>query len=215
MTAATLDTEQAKRLFDAIRAIKKSVDPDAVLVQADVDLVNRALLGDLAEIARTGMRAGKKCIDLIHSFETLKLKAYKDPGSKNGLPITCGWGSTRDEDGSPIQLGAVWTKAKADRVFARDFAIFEQGVNFLIGKAPTTPYQFDALVSFSYNVGLDIDDDVLAEGLGDSKLLKYHLAGQYDKAAAAFAGWKYNDGKVMNGLVRRRAAEAAMYRGEV
>jgi lysozyme len=83
----------------------------------------------------------------------------------------------------------------------------------LIGDAPTTQCQFDALVSFAYNVGLDIDDDTLAEGLGDSKLLKYHLAQQYDKAEAAFASWKYNDGKVMNGLIRRRAAEAAMYRG--
>jgi lysozyme len=213
MPTPGLDAAEASRLFAAIRAIKKSVDPDAVLTQTDVDMVNRALLGDVAEIARTGMRASQKCIDLIHSFETLKLKAYKDPGSKNGLPITNGWGSTRDEDGGPIQLGAIWTKTKADRLFARELIVVENGVNLLIGKAPTTQCQFDAMVSFAYNVGLDIDDDTLAEGLGDSTLLKHHLAGRYAQAEAAFASWKYNDGKVMNGLIRRRAAEAAMYGG--
>lgn len=213
MSAAILDTEQAKRLFDAIRTIKKSVDPDAVLVQADVDLVNRALLADLVEAHRNGMRASQKCIDLIHSFESLKLRSYKDPGSKNGLPITCGWGTTRDEDGLPIKLGAIWTKEKADRLWQRDLIVTEQGVNLLIGNSLTTQGQFDAMVSFAYNVGLDIDDDTLAEGLGDSKLLKYHLAGRYDAAAGAFASWKFNDGKVMAGLIRRRAAESALYRG--
>lgn len=207
MATSGLDTEQAKRLFDVIRTIKGEA-----LTQTEVNLVNRALLKDLAEAAKTGMRASQKATDLIHSFESLKLKAYKDPGSKNGLPITNGWGTTRDEDGSPISLGAIWTKAKADRLWARDLVVTEHGVNLLIGNAPTTQNQFDALVSFAYNVGLDIDDDTLAEGLGDSKLLKYHLAGQFDIAASAFASWKYNDGKVMNGLIRRRAAESALYR---
>ena len=95
--------------------------------------------------------------------------------------------------------------------FARDIAAFETGVNLLLDGKPTTQAQFDALVSFAYNVGLDIDDDTIAEGLGDSTLLKKHLAGDYAGAQAAFASWKYNDGKVMNGLVRRRAAEAALY----
>ena len=79
---------------------------------------------------------------------------------------------------------------------------------------PCTQYQFDALVSFAYNVGLDIDADNIAEGLGDSTLLRKHLAGDYEGAAAQFAAWNKNDGKVLRGLVRRRAAEAAMYRGQ-
>lgn len=194
-----------KALFDAVRAIKGKA-----LTQADVDLINRALMRDVAT-ASGGMRISQRGIDLIHGFETLRLTAYKDPGSRNGLPITNGWGSTTDLQGRPIQLGAVWTREYADAVFARDIAAFETGVNLLLDGKPTTQAQFDALVSFAYNVGLDIDDDDVAEGLGDSTLLRKHLAGDYAGAQAAFASWKYNDGKVMNGLVRRRAAEAALY----
>lgn len=84
----------------------------------------------------------------------------------------------------------------------------------LLAGRPTTQGQFDALVSFAYNVGLDIDDDDKAEGLGDSTLLRKHLAGDFAGAAAQFALWNKNDGRVMNGLTRRRAAEAALYRGE-
>lgn len=198
----------SKALFDAIRHIK-----GAKLTQADVNLVNRALGVDMAEVATGGMRASHKAIDLIHSFESLRLTAYPDPGSANGLPITNGWGSTTDLNGEPIKLGAVWTKDYADAVFARDLAAFETGVNLLLGGKPTTQDQFDALVSFAYNVGLDIDDDDKAEGLGDSTLLKKHLRGDYAGAKAAFGSWIYNDGKKMNGLIRRRAAEAALYGG--
>ncbi|HYE46207.1 MAG TPA: lysozyme [Caulobacter sp.] len=196
----------SKALFDAVRAIV-----GRGLTQPEVDQINRALMGDLATTAREGMRISQRGIDLIHSFEQLRLTSYPDSGSKNGLPVTCGWGTTRDEDGSPIKLGAVWTKEKADRLFARDIATFEQGVNLLLAGAPTTQAQFDALVSFAYNVGLDIDDDTVAEGLGDSSLLRKHKAGDYAGAQAAFGSWIYNDGKKLNGLIRRRAAEAALY----
>lgn len=203
----------SKRLFDAVRVVK-----GAALTQADVDLINRAISGGVvAPVAppppAAGLRVSQRGIDLIHSFEQLRLTAYRDPGSRNGLPITCGWGTTRDEGGGPIPLGAVWTKEKADRLFARDLAEFERGVNQLLAGAPTTQNQFDALVSFAYNVGLDIDDDTIAEGLGDSTLLRKHRAGDFAGARAQFAAWNKNDGKVMNGLVRRRAAEAALYGG--
>lgn len=177
-----------KPLFDAIRTVK-----GAPLTQADVDLVNRALSGD--PIKKTGQRG----IDLIHSFESLKLDAYKDPGSKDGLPITIGWGSTRDANGQPIKLGTRWTKEQADAQFARDLEKAEARVRQL---APmTTQGQFDALVSFDYNTG----------ALHSSTLLKKHNAGDYAGAKAEFARWNKNDGRVMNGLIRRRADEAALY----
>lgn len=155
----------------------------------------------------------QKGIDLIHGFETLQLKAYKDPGSKNGLPITCGWGTTVGEDGKPIKLGEVWTKEKADRLFRRDITIFSAGVDKLLSGAPTTQDQFDAMVSLAYNIGLDDDKDTIAEGFGDSSLLRKHKAGDYAGAAKAFGSWIYNDGKKMNGLIRRRASEALLYQG--
>lgn len=156
-----------------------------------------------AFLAKTGngstptRRVSKAGIDLIHSFESCKLTAYPDPGSVDGKPWTIGWGST----GPGIAKGVVWTQAQADERFAADLGRFEKAVALM---APaTTQNQFDALVSFAYNVGLS--------ALNDSTLLKLHKAGNYAGARGQFARWNKNDGAVMNGLIRRRAAEAALY----
>ena len=195
----------SKVLFDAIRQVKGSS-----LTQADVDLINRALLQDIITVGTTGFSLGSAGEALIHSFESLKLTAYKDPGP-TGLPITNGWGTTVGEDGKPIKLGEVWTKEKADRLFRRDIATMERAVNTLIGNTPTTQNQFDALVSFAYNVGPDMNNNGIAEGLGDSTLLKKHRAKDYAGAKAEFAKWNKAKGVVLPGLTRRRAAEAELY----
>jgi lysozyme len=200
----------SKAIFDAVKQIK-----GGALTQSDVDLINGALgvatAASVADAAKTGMRCSSAGIGLIHSFEQLRLISYPDPGSANGLPITNGWGTTRDEDGGPIPHGAQWTASKADRLFARDLATFELGVASLLAGAPTTQSQFDALVSFAYNVGLDIDEDTRAEGLGDSTLLRKHKAGDFAGASREFAKWNKNDGVAMRGLTRRREAERVMY----
>lgn len=195
-----------KALFDVVRDIAKRP-----LTQAEVERINVALGRTIATAAVTGMKSTHRAAEIIHEFEGFRAQAYPDPGSKNGLPVTCGYGSTRHLDGRPIKLGETWTREYAARVFARDLAVFEQGVNLLLKGRPTTQNQFDALVSLAYNIGLDIDDDAHAEGLGDSTLLKHHLAGDYARARAAFRSWRFNDGKEMPGLVRRREAEAALY----
>lgn len=197
-----------KALFDVIRDLV-----GRGLTQGEVDRINRAIAAKVDSVSpsKSGRGVSKAAIDLIHSFESFKANAYKDPGSVNGLPITIGWGSTTDLQGQPIKLGAVWTREYADAKFAQDLARFEMGVNILLDGAPTTQSQFDALVSFAYNVGLDNDGDGKAEGLGDSTLLKKHKAGDYAGAKAQFALWNKNDGKVLAGLTRRRAAEAALY----
>jgi lysozyme len=204
-------------LFTAIREILIARTGSG-LTQPEVDKLNRALVQTVVKDfapsgSGKGMGASPKAISFVHSFETCKLVAYKDPGSRDGLPITCGWGSTTDLEGRPIKLGDVWTKEYADKKFAQDVAKFEIGLNALLQGKPTTQNQFDALFSFAYNVGLDIDEDTKAEGLGDSTLLRKHLQGDYAGAQQSFAGWKYNDGQIMNGLIKRRAAEAAMYGG--
>lgn len=201
MTDATRD----KRLFDTLRSIL-----GRGLTQPEVDRINAALY---AQIVAAGRATSAEGIALIHRFESCSLAAYRDPGP-TGLPITIGWGSTTDENGAPIKLGTVWTQERADARFRQDLAKFEAGVNLLLGKAPTTQGQFDALVSFAYNVGLDIDDDHVAEGLGDSTLLRKHLAGEYAGAAAEFPKWNKAGGRVLAGLTRRRAAERAMYEGK-
>lgn len=157
-----------------------------------------------------GRRVSPKGIGLIQSFESCKLEAYPDPGSADGKPWTIGWGAT----GPGIGPGTKWTQAEADARFLADLAKFEDGVNLLLGAIPTTQNQFDALVSLAYNIGLDIDADTIAEGLGDSTLLRKHKAGDFEGAAKAFISWRFNDGREMRGLIKRRQAEAKLYRGE-
>lgn len=147
------------------------------------------------------MKTSQAGIDLIHSFEQLRLKAYPDPGSKDGKPYTVGWGST----GSDIGPGTVWKKEKADQRFASDLRKFEQAVSLLV-KVPLAQYQFDALVSFTYNLGIG--------SLKSSTLLKMLNEGDYSNAGLQLLRWTKNDGVEMAGLVRRRKAELKMFKGE-
>lgn len=149
------------------------------------------------------MTTSPKGIDLIHSFEGLRLTAYPDPGT-GGAPWTIGWGSTTDMDGKPIKPGTKWTREQADARFAVHLARFEADVNRLLNGAVTTQGQFDALTSFCYNVGVG--------NLEGSTLLRLHKAGKFEEAAEQFKRWSRAAGKVLPGLVRRRAAEAALYR---
>lgn len=188
----------AERIAALDRAIAEATGPVAAAVPAP-----RPSQG-------LGRRSSPAGVALMHSFESCKLKAYPDPGSKDGKPWTIGWGAT----GPGIGPGLVWTQEQCDARFAADLAKFEDGVTRLLGGAPTTQGQFDALVSLAYNIGLDEDADTIAEGLGDSSLLKKHKAGDYEGAARGFRAWRFNDGREMKGLLRRRLAEAALYRGE-
>lgn len=150
---------------------------------------------------------------LIKSFETCakrqpdgRFSAYPDPRT-GAAPWTIGWGST----GLDIGPKTIWTQAQCDARFARDTAMLAAGLAHMLGNAPTTQNQFDALLSFAYNVGLDDNHDGVAQGLGDSTLFAMHKAANYAGAQAQFARWNKAKGVVMAGLTRRRAAEAALY----
>ncbi len=151
------------------------------------------------------MTPSAACVSLIQQFEGCakkqpdgSFKAYPDPGT-GGDPWTIGWGST----GPDIKMGAIWTRQQCDDRFAQHLASFAAGVRQAIGSAATTQHQFDAMTSFAYNVGLG--------NLASSTLLKKHKAGDYAAAAGQFARWNKAAGKVLPGLTRRRAAEAALY----
>lgn len=185
-------TMDDRAIFDAIRARK-----GAPLTQSDVDAINGVMYPD------AGLTLSAEGEALIHQWESLRLTAYADPGSKDGKPITNGWGTTVDEDGGPISLGARWDREKADRLWRRDVAAKIAAVKRLVEGRPTTQSQFDALVSLAYNIG--------ETALAKSTLLKKHNAGDYAGAKAQFAAWVNNDGKRLQGLVNRRAAEAKLY----
>jgi lysozyme len=134
---------------------------------------------------------------LIADFEGCRLTAYLCPA---GVP-TIGYGAT----GPDVRLGLTWTLAQANARFVVDLARFGGSVDRLLEAAPTTQGQFDALVSFAYNLGIG--------ALGKSTLLKDHKAGLYAAAKGQFALWNRSGGTVLPGLVKRRAAEAALYAG--
>lgn len=144
------------------------------------------------------MNISKNGITVAHYFESCNLNAYPDPGSKDGKPWTIGWGHT----GPEVVKGLRWAQEKADAVFAQDLVARETRVTELT-RMPLTQGQFDALVLFEYNTG----------SLSTSTLLKMLNAGDYAGAQGQFARWNKNDGKVMRGLVRRRAAEVSLWQG--
>lgn len=144
------------------------------------------------------MNPSAKIIDFIRDFEKCRLVAYM-PTPKDRPTI--GWGST----GPDIRLGMTWTQDQADERFAADLAKFSAGVVRALEGAHTNQPQFDAMVSLAYNIGLG--------AFSGSTLLKMHRAGDFGGAQAQFARWNRQAGKVLNDLTRRRAAEAAIYRG--
>ena len=144
------------------------------------------------------MTPSPACIALIQSFEQCRLAAYMP--TPNDRP-TIGWGTT----GADIKMGMTWTQAECDQRFAADLDKFAQGVSAAL-TGETSQHQYDAMVSLAYNLGIG--------AFKASTLLRRHNAGEFDAADAQFAVWNKQAGKVLAGLTRRRAAEAAMYRGD-
>ena len=139
------------------------------------------------------MQISKAGLDLIKQFEGLYLKAYRCPA---GVP-TIGYGHT-----AGVAMGQTITQQQADDYLRRDVRQFERAVARLV-TVPLTQGQFDALVSFAFNLG---------EGaLAQSTLLRLLNAGDYAGAAAQFDRWNKAGGRVLPGLVRRRAAERALF----
>lgn len=139
------------------------------------------------------MQISKAGLDLIKQFEGLYLKAYRCPA---GVP-TIGYGHT-----AGVAMGQTITQQQADDYLRRDVRQFERAVARQVS-VPLTQGQLDALVSFAFNLG---------EGaLAQSTLLRLLNAGDYAGAAAQFERWNKAGGRVLPGLVRRRAAERALF----
>jgi lysozyme len=158
------------------------------------------------------MQTSPNARKIISHYEGFRAKAYLCPAKV----WTIGYGHT----GRDVKPGMVWSMTRALAVLDGDIDTFERDVNYLLGTSPASPTshhttqdQFDALVSFAFNCGSDIDQDTKAEGLGDSTLLKHHKAGRYEAAEKAFHSWIYGGGKKLPGLVKRRKSEADLYAG--
>lgn len=167
------------------------VEADGIPGEATARAVAKALGLHSAAPEITISKAG---LDLIKQFEGLRLKAYLCPANV----LTIGYGST----GPHVKPGMVITEAQADDLLRKDVARFDEAVRKIC--PVRTQGQHDALVSFAFNLG--------ENNLKESTLRRLHNDGDYGAAAEQFARWTKADGKELAGLVRRRAAEAAMYR---
>jgi lysozyme len=144
-----------------------------------------------------------KGMAIIKYFESCKLEMYVCEGGKK----TIGWGHVLDDD---TPDGFRVSQSIADAWLEEDIHKFEKDVESLV-KVPITDNQFSALVSLCFNIGPDIDADNIVEGLGDSQLLKYVNAEEFLLAANEFPKWRRAKGKILKGLVRRRAAERSLF----
>lgn len=133
-------------------------------------------------------------IKLIKQFEALRLKAYCCPAGK----WTIGYGHT----GPDVTPGLEISAERAEEILRDDLRHVEKRVQQLV-TAPLTQGQFDALVSFAYNVGLG--------ALERSTLLKKLNAEDYVGASAEFARWTKAGVVELPGLVRRRKEEREMF----
>ena len=201
-----MSSTQRKPIFDAIRRLL-----GRGLRQREVAAIDDAI--DAADSPEPAARraVGEEGIALIKRFEGCarlrpdgRFDAYPDPasslartGSGSGAPWTIGWGAT----GPGIGAGTVWGQAECDARLEADLVRYAAEVSAAIGDAPTTQAQFDALVSFHYNTG----------AIARATLTAKHRAGDIAGADAEFARWNRAGGRVLKGLVRRRAAEAALY----
>ncbi|MGX4896545.1 lysozyme [Enterobacter roggenkampii] len=144
------------------------------------------------------MQTSDKGIALIKQFEGCKLTAYQD---SVGV-WTIGYGWTKPVDGKPIRAGMTINQETAERLLKTGLVSYESDVSRLV-KVGLTQGQFDALVSFTYNLG--------ARSLSTSTLLRKLNSGDYAGAADEFLRWNKAGGKVLNGLTRRREAERALF----
>ena len=138
------------------------------------------------------MKIDKYGEKLIKQFESCKLFAYK--ADKSEKYYTIGWGHY----GEDVGKNAIITKKTAEKLFRNDIKYFETSVNSCL-KVIVTQSMFNALVSFTYNVGFS--------AFKNSTLLKYVNKSQFKKASNEFKKWNKCGGKVLNGLVKRRLLE--------
>lgn len=133
------------------------------------------------------------CIAMVRQFEGFAPEAYPD-----GLYYSIGYG----HHGPEVSVGQRITEAEAAGLLTVDLSQIAGQVERAV-RVPLSLAQFDALVSFAYNVG--------AEALRKSTPLRLLNTGAYRKAAEQFLRWNKVGGQPLEGLTRRRRAERALF----
>lgn len=144
------------------------------------------------------MQISNKAIALIKEFEGRELTAYQDVVGV----WTIGYGWTGTVDGRKISRGMTITQTKADELLREGVKEYESGVKGML-RVQVDQCQFDALVSFAYNLGVS--------ALRGSTLMRKLNAGDARGAADEFLRWNKAGGEVLAGLTRRRRAERELF----
>ena len=140
-----------------------------------------------------------RCIEIVKSFEGISLEPYLCPANV----WTVGYGATVGSDGRPIDPNMEpISETEAEALLIRDLGSSEGWVSRLI-KTALTENQFSALVSFTFNLG--------AGSLQRSTLRMKLNRSEYQGAADEFPKWRMAGGRILAGLVRRRAAERKLF----
>ena len=139
------------------------------------------------------MKTGNKGIELIKHFEGCELEAYKCPAGV----WTIGYGHIKG-----VKEGMTITESQAEEMLKSELNEYEGYINNLV-TVQLNQNQFDAMVSWVYNLG--------GGNLKASTLLKVLNAGDYDGVPAQMLRWNKAGGKVLEGLTRRRQAEADLF----
>ena len=135
-------------------------------------------------------------VALIQKFEGCELEAYKCPAHV----WTIGYGHTKG-----VVEGMKITKEEAEQMLVDELHEYENYINKYVNVA-LSQNQFDALVSWVYNLG--------PANLTASTMLKVLNDGKYEEVPYQMKRWNKAGGKVLDGLVRRREAEALLYQGK-
>lgn len=148
------------------------------------------------------MQTSEQGIKMIIAFEGIEEKAYKCP---SGV-WTIGVGHTGEVDDRPINAGMHITQEKAMQLLRQDLAHFEEYINAEPYAKKLQQHQFDALVSFVFNVGR-------AAFHSSTMRRKLCSGADNDSVAAEFGRWIYGKKGMLPGLVRRRKIEAEIFLG--
>ncbi len=140
----------------------------------------------------------------IAGWEGYRARAYDDGAGVQ----TLGWGSTRREDGSPVQRGDTTTPERALIALNRDAQRTARDIAACIGSVPLAQHEFDAFVSLAYNIG--------SHAFCRSTIVRRLKATppDYVGACEAIKLWRFAAGRELPGLVRRREAEYRQCLGE-
>lgn len=161
------------------------------------------------------MKTSDKAKELIKHHEGVRLKPYLCPAKL----WTVGVGHVLYPEQAKLKLddrksmwlhpedNRVWTMEQVNALLNFDLERFERGVGRLCPNTALNQGHFDALVSFSFNVGLG--------SLQKSSLRMKYNRGDYEGAAGEFLNWTKGGGKVLPGLVKRRNDERALFLGRV